>query len=250
LLGEERLTFLFNLFTKPLLLSFDMLSELFALFLEFFRLSLKFLHERLMRALPIFFAGMEPGRFVGQSLSEEFREALFFGTEFGLCEREAFGVFVAIAFVLDAEAIAFRVKSGAVLTKFLAFFVELCADRLLENDSFFGEESLCGAEFGLLSLEEFFLLAESSGALFEFCGEIALLGAGECDFGGKLAGAGFEGGAFGVELFDIGMEISASLIEFGESELEGFCSGGGLQQDAEGVGFDGVRVVCGENDGR
>jgi hypothetical protein len=250
LFGEERLSFLLNLFTKPLLLGFDVLPELFTLFLKFFRLSLEFLEERFVGALPIFVPGMEPGGFIGEGLAEEFRKALFFCAKFGLCKSCAFGVFVAIAFVLDAESIAFSVESSAFLSEFLAFFIEFCADRLLEDDSFFGEESLCGSEFGLLSLEEFFLLCESPGSLLEFGGEIALFSAGERYFGSKLAGAGFEGCAFGFELFDVGLEISASLIEFGESELQGFGGSGGLQQNSECVRFDGIRMICRENDGR
>jgi hypothetical protein len=96
-----------------------------------------------------------------------------------------------------------------------------------------------------LFVEEFFLLGESLGAEFEVGGEFALFGASAGDICGELEGAGFEGGAFGFELFLVGGEIGAALIEFCEPLLQGFGGSGGLEEDAECIGFGGIGVVAG-----
>lgn len=131
----------------------------------------------------------------------------------------------------------------------MAFFVEFSAERLLEDDSFFGEEFLGVTEFGLLFLEEFFLLGELSGAEIEVSGEFALFGACASDVGGEQVGAGFEGGAFSIELFLVGGEVSAALVEFSEPLLQGLGGGRGLQQDAEGISIGGIGRMAVEENG-
>ena len=65
--------------------------------------------------MPFVIACLEAGDFVGECLSEEFCDSLFFVSQVGLDFGDAVRDFAAVAFVLESESFAFGFEERAVV---------------------------------------------------------------------------------------------------------------------------------------